>query len=91
MIENPLVKKLKNHKIILASGSPRRKKFFEELGINFETRLKPLNEAYPQNLQAAEISNYLAELKASAFDKALKEKEILITSDTVVWWKGESL
>ncbi|MEM1257924.1 MAG: Maf family nucleotide pyrophosphatase [Bacteroidota bacterium] len=91
MIENPLVKKLKNHKIILASGSPRRKKFFEELGINFETRLKPINEAYPQNLQAAEISNYLAELKASAFDKTLKEKEILITSDTVVWWKGESL
>ncbi len=91
MIENPLAKKLKYHKIILASGSPRRKKFFEELGINFEIRLKPVNEVYPRNLKAKEISNYLAGLKASAFDKTLQDNEILITSDTVVWWKGESL
>lgn len=91
MTENPLAKKLKNHRIILASGSPRRKKFFEELGINFEIQLKPVNEVYPKNLKAKEISDYLAQLKASAFDKTLEENEILITSDTVVWWKGESL
>lgn len=91
MIENPLAKKLKNHKIILASGSPRRKKFFEELGINFEIRLKPVVEKYPNHLKAEEISNYLAELKASAFDNTLLEHEILVTSDTVVWWNGESL
>jgi septum formation protein len=28
--------KLKNYKITLASGSPRRKQFFRELGLDFE-------------------------------------------------------
>lgn len=75
----------------MASGSPRRKKFFEELGINFEIQLKPIDEVYPKNLKGNEISNYLARLKASAFDNILEDNDILITSDTVVWWKGESL
>jgi septum formation protein len=91
MTENPLSKKLEGHKIILASGSPRRRKFFEEMGIEFEIRLKPVDEVYPNQLKAEEISNYLAELKASALQPSLQENEILITSDTVVWHKGESL
>lgn len=91
MIENPLAKKLKGRKIILASGSPRRKKFFEELGVDFEIRLKPVDEIYPEGLKGAEISDYLAELKASAFDGLLQSNEILVTSDTVVWHNGESL
>ena len=91
MTENPLAKKLKGKKIILASGSPRRKAFFEELGISFEIRLKPVEETYPPHLQGAQISDYLATLKASAFEGALCEDEILVTSDTVVWHNGESL
>ena len=91
MTDNPLAEKLKGHKIILASGSPRRKRFFEELGIPFDVQLRPVNEVYPNTLKAEEISNYLAELKASAFKDSLRENEILITSDTVVWWNGESL
>jgi septum formation protein len=91
MTKNPLAEKLKNHILILASGSPRRKKFFEDLGIDFEIRLKPVEEIYPSNLKGEEISAYLAKLKASAFENELKPKEILITSDTVVWHKNESL
>jgi septum formation protein len=91
MTKNPLAERLKNHKLILASGSPRRKKFLEDLGINFEIRLKPVEEIYPDNLKKAEISAYLAELKAGAFTHALKPNEILLTSDTVVWHKNESL
>jgi len=91
MTENPLKKRLENHKILLASGSPRRKQFFEDLGLDFEIRLKPVKEVYPDKLQGAQISNYLAELKASAFDGSLKPNEILITSDTVVWHNMESL
>ncbi len=91
MTENPLAKKLKNRKIVLGSGSPRRRKFFEELGIPFEIRLQPVEEIYPQKLRAGEISDYLAKLKASALKSTLKENEILITSDTVVWYNGESL
>ncbi len=91
MIENPLAKRLRNHHIILASGSPRRKRFFEEIGVPFEVRKPDVNEVYPDHLQAAEISDYLAELKASVLRSDLKSNEILITSDTVVWHENKSL
>jgi septum formation protein len=91
MTKNPLAEKLKNHKLILASGSPRRKKFFEDLGINFEIRIKSVDEIYPKELKGEEIPAYLAKLKASAFTGELKTNEILVTSDTVVWHNNESL
>jgi len=83
--------KLKGYKIILASGSPRRQQFFKELQLDFKVRLKSVEEIYPPELQGSEISDYLAELKASAFDGTLLAKEILVTSDTVVWHKNQSL
>jgi septum formation protein len=91
MIKNPLAEKLKNHKLILASGSPRRKKFFENLGLDFKIRIKPVNEVYPDELKGKEIAAYLAELKASVFKDELEPNEILVTSDTVVWHNNESL
>ena len=91
MTENPLAKKLEGKKIVLASGSPRRKKFFQELGIDFEIRMKPVDEVYPEALKSGEISDYLAQLKASAFEGTLQSDEVLITSDTVVWHNGASL
>jgi len=86
-----LQEKLKDHHIILASGSPRRQQFFEELEIDFEIRLKPVKEIYPDHLQGEEITNYLAELKAAAFDGDLNTGDILITSDTIVWHEGKAL
>ncbi|MEM1336609.1 MAG: Maf family nucleotide pyrophosphatase [Bacteroidota bacterium] len=91
MTENPLVKKLKDHKIILASGSPRRRKFLEEMGVPFEIRIPDVEEIYPKYLKAEEISDHLAILKAAALQADLKSNEILITSDTVVWYKNTSL
>ncbi|WP_289039558.1 Maf family nucleotide pyrophosphatase [uncultured Zobellia sp.] len=82
---------LNHHTIILASGSPRRHQFLKEMGIPFEVRLKSVDEIYPLELKGSEISDYLAKLKADAFDGALKKEEILITSDTVVWHNGISL
>ena len=83
--------RLKNHKIILASGSPRRKQFFEDMGLDFEIRVKQVKEVYPSSFKGSQISDFLAELKASAFDGSLVNREILITSDTVVWYKEKSL
>ena len=83
--------KLKNYQIILASGSPRRQQFFRELDMDFEVRLKPVEEVYSENLKGKEISDYLAKLKASVFENELLPNEILITSDTVVWHQEESL
>jgi septum formation protein len=83
--------KLANYTLILASGSPRRQQFFKDLDLNFEIRLKEIEEVYPPELQAEAITNYLAELKASAFEGELKENEILITSDTIVWHNNKAL
>lgn len=82
---------LKNHKIILASGSPRRQQFFKDLDLDFEIRLKKIEEVYPDHLKADEITNYLAVLKANAFEGELHENEILVTSDTIVWHKNKAL
>lgn len=84
-------KALHGYQLILASGSPRRKKFFEEMGLEFQIRLKPVDEVYPGHLKGKEISDYLAELKAAPFRNTLQPNEIVITSDTVVWHKDESL
>ena len=86
-----LQEKLKDYHIILASGSPRRQQFFRDLGLDFEIRLKPVKEEYPSELKDVEITNYLAELKASAFDGELKTNDILVTSDTIVWHEGKAL
>ncbi|OYX26229.1 MAG: septum formation protein Maf [Flavobacteriales bacterium 32-35-8] len=82
---------LKNHNIILASGSPRRQQFFKELGLDFEVRLKPIKEEFPSRLKHFEISDYLAQLKALPFKGELKDKDILITSDTIVWHNNKAL
>ena len=83
--------KLKDYRIILASGSPRRQQFFKELGLDFEVRIKGVDEVYPPELQGKEIARYLAELKASPFRKNLEKNEIVVTSDTVVWHNNNSL
>ena len=83
--------KLQKYKLILASGSPRRQQFFKDLDLDFEIRLKEIEEIYPPELIAEQITNYLAELKAKAFDGELQPNEILITSDTIVWHKNKAL
>lgn len=86
-----LAKLLKEYNIILASASPRRQQFFKDLGLPFKIILKPVEETYPTALQGCQISDYLAQLKAEVFKGQLLEKDILITSDTIVWHDGKVL
>lgn len=86
-----LKNKLQKYNLILASGSPRRQQFFKDLDLDFEIRLKEIEEVYPPELKAAEITDYLAALKASAFEGELQPNEILITSDTIVWHNNKAL
>ena len=79
------------HKIILASGSPRRQQFLRDLQFDFEIRLKEIAEIYPEHLQGVEITNYLAQLKANAFEGTLDDQEVLLTSDTIVWFENKAL
>ena len=86
-----LANKLSNYNIILASGSPRRQNFFKELHLNFEIRLKEVDEVYPENLKKSEITDYLANLKSKPFENELQENDLLITSDTIVWHNNTAL
>ena len=88
---NPLKQKLEDHKIVLGSGSPRRKMFLEELRLEFEIRTKEVEETYPPHLKGKEISEYLAQLKAESLIQNLGNNEIIITADTVVWHNDTSL
>ena len=88
-----LNEKLKKYKIILASGSPRRKEIFQILGFDFEVKTKETKEEYPADLPKEKVSEFLAELKAKAFENEVlsDEKLIVITSDTTVVIDGEIL
>lgn len=80
-----LKEKLKDYQVILASGSPRRQQLLKDLDIDFSVQLKPVDEAFPERLTHFEVSDYLAQLKSLPFKETLKENDILITSDTIVW------
>jgi septum formation protein len=86
-----LQEKLKNFNVILASGSPRRQEFFKDLNIDFEIRLKPIEEVYPNELKHEEITNFLSELKAKPFQNELNSNDLLVTSDTIVWFDNGAL
>ncbi len=86
-----LREKLKNYKIILASASPRRQQFLADLDLDFEIRIKEIEEIYPPNLIEEDITDYLAVLKSDAFEGELEDNEILITSDTIVWHEKKAL
>ena len=85
-----LKQKLEPFHTILASGSPRRHQFFKDLDIDFTIQLKEIEEIYPKQLKGAEITDFLADLKSKAFTD-LEEKDILITSDTIVWLDNKAL
>lgn len=76
--------------LILASGSPRRKAFLEELNIPFTVDVRPLEEHYPTHLKKEEIPIFLSELKASAFAD-IDQNKLVLTGDTVVWHEDEAL
>ena len=82
--------KLKDYNVILASKSPRRQQFFKDLDIDFTIQLKEVEEIYPKELKGVEITDFLADLKSNAFTD-LSEKDILITSDTIVWLESKAL
>lgn len=86
-----LKNRLKSKNLILASGSPRRQELLKSLGVPFEIRIKEIDEVYPKHLKKSEISDYLAQLKSNAFVEELNPKDLLITSDTIVWYHNMAL
>jgi len=85
-----LRKKLSKYNVILASKSPRRQQFFKDLDIPFTIQLKEVEEVYPSTLEGTAITDFLADLKSKPFTD-LKENDLLITSDTIVWLDDKAL
>ena len=86
-----LVAHLKDKNLILASGSPRRKFFLEELGLKFEIRLKEVKDTW-EEVDADQLpDNYLALLTAEPFEGELKKNDVLITADTIVWHENQAI
>ncbi len=81
---------LKEKRIILGSGSPRRQDILRSIGLKFDVEVRPVDESYSPELKHYQISDYLAQLKAKAF-KDLKTDDILITGDTIVWHHNQAL
>ena len=85
-----LVNKSK-YNIILGSGSSRRKELLGMTGINFSVMSIPVDESFPDSLQGTEISEYIVKNKSDAFINLIKENEIIITADTLVWFENKCL
>lgn len=81
----------KKFRIILASRSPRRIQLLRDMGIDFDIEVRDYDESYPRNLKGAEIALFLARRKAGSFRKEIRENEIVITADTIVWCNEEVL
>ncbi|TDN39254.1 septum formation protein Maf [Hymenobacter sp. UV11] len=71
-------------RLILASGSPRRRQLLTELGLAYEIRLREVDESFPPHLRRAEVAEYLARHKAEAYRPDLAPDELLLTADTIV-------
>ncbi|QIL74850.1 Maf family nucleotide pyrophosphatase [Hymenobacter sp. HDW8] len=78
-------------KLVLASNSPRRRQLLTDLGLNYEIRLRKVDETYPSHLHRAEVAEYLAAHKAAAYAPDLAPHEVVLTADTIVCLEDDVL
>lgn len=77
--------RLKNHHLILASASPRRRELLAACGLDFVLAEKfECEEHYPADLAVEQVAEYLSQLKSNAYPKPLNNGDVLLTADTVV-------
>jgi len=85
-----LLDNLSRFKIILASNSPRRRELLAGLGIEYEVKVIPgIDETYPETLKKGDIPMFISRKKAGAYN--VKDNELIITADTIVWVDSEVL
>lgn len=87
-----LHEKLQNHRLILASRSPRRRELLAGCDLHFEiAEGYEVEEVYPETLAAEKVPEYLSGVKADGYPYPLADGDILITADTVVISRGRIL
>lgn len=76
--------------LILASGSPRRRAFMEQLGLSFEVEVADVDERHHPGERPADLVVRLSRAKAQAV-AARHPRAVVIGADTVVTLAGEIL
>jgi septum formation protein len=71
-------------RIVLASGSPRRKQLLEWAEIPFDILVKETPETWPPGLAVAEVPVFIARNKALAVKSAATGGSVILGADTVV-------
>ena len=78
-------------KIILGSGSPRRKELLEKMGLDFKIHSLDIDESYPGSIPLNQIATYISQIKMRHLSTFYEKSCLLITADTVVRYKNEVL
>lgn len=76
------------HKLILASGSPRRRQLLEQAHIDFEVMAADVDETPPPGMPVREVPAHLAGIKAAAIAEIHPGRDIL-AADTIVLLDGQ--
>jgi septum formation protein len=71
-------------KIVLASGSPRRKQLLEWAEIRFDIITRDTPETWPPGMPTIEVPVHIARNKALAVQQAIGSDRLIIAADTVV-------
>lgn len=87
------MKAMVNRKIILASGSPRRKELCEKIGLEFEVVKSDFDESTIDFKNPKKLVYKLAEAKAEEVSNKdeITSDSLIISADTIVVFKGEIL
>lgn len=73
-------------RIVLASGSPRRRELLSRIGVaEFDVRVPEVEENFPDGLPPRETVEYISREKADAASALCTAEEIVITADTMVF------
>ena len=78
------------HKIILASGSPRRRQLLEQAGYSFEIMAADVDETNPPGMPCVHVPAFLAQKKAAVIAAKFPDA-IVIAADTIVILEDEIL
>jgi len=86
-----LIRLLENHRLLLASGSPRRVYLLKEAGIKFRQIVPDIHEDNNLHTEPYRLATILAEKKAEAVLDRLDDNEIALGCDTIVVLGGKIL
>ncbi|MCC6459390.1 MAG: septum formation protein Maf [Saprospiraceae bacterium] len=75
--------------LLLASKSPRRSQLLREAGFTFSVHGLEVDESFPADMPVEAVAAYLAERKALAGRHLIKDREIILSADSVVILDGQ--